>query len=221
MKLKQKMITLGLSPKREFTILAIADFVLVFAAVALFVFLKNIIYLAGGLGLSFVFTLIYLTRYSKMIVAKNNENLQEFASLFGYFRIYIHNGYSVYSALKEITNFANDDLRKSLRTLIKDIDEDKSVKPFVKFASQFKEIIVEEMMISIYQLIDDGEQSDYLIQYELIFDKFSDLLYERYLQNKKTKLGTICSTALVGSCFLVIVLTIGIIGVIGDMINGL
>lgn len=221
MKLKEKMLSLGLNPKRELTIIILVDLTLTLAAIGTGIFLKDIIYpaICGGLGL--IFDLLYLTRYSKLINAKNAENLQEFAVLFGYFRIYIHNGYSVYSALKELINFANEDLRKSLTRLVSEIDLDKTVQPFVKFARQFNEIIVEEMMVSIYQMIDDGESSDYLIQFEMIFDKFSDLLYERYLKNKNSKLGAISSTALVGSCYLVIVLTIGIIGVIGEMINGI
>ena len=220
-KLKEKMLCLGLNPKREFLIIGITDGVLLIASVLLFVFLKNWMYTAISVGVAFLFSLVFLSRYSKQINAKNSKNLQEFATLFGYFRIYIHNGYSVYSALKEIANFANQDLQESLEKLIAEIDEDKSVQPFVNFARQFNEIIVEEMMISIYQLIDDGETSDYLVQFELIFDKFSDLLYQKYLRAKDSRLGTLSSSPLIGSCFLIIVLTIGIISVIGDLINGI
>ena len=108
-----------------------------------------------------------------------------------------------------------------LEELIDEIDSDKSVQPFIKFAKQFNEIIVEEMMISIFQMVDDGASSDYLVQFDLIFDKFSDILYEKYLQKKNSKLGTISSTALIGSSFLVVVLTIGIISIIGEVINGI
>ena len=169
----------------------------------------------------FVFSIVYLTRYSKRIAARNSENLQDFATLFGYFRIYIHNGYSVYSALKELLNFANPDLEKSIRTLIAEIDEDKTVQPFINFSKQFNEIIIEELMISIYQLIDDGESSDYLMQFELIFDKFSEILYEKYLKSKDSKLATLSSAPLIGSCFLIVVLTVGIISIIGELVNGI
>ena len=199
MKLKEKMLSLGLNPKREITILLLVDSVLTLGAIGTALFLKDIIYPAICGGLAVIFDLVYLTRYSKLISAKNAENLQEFAALFGYFRIYIHNGYSVYSALKELINFANEDLRKSLTRLVNEIDLDKTVQPFVKFARQFNEIIIEEMMVSIYQMIDDGESSDYLIQVEMIFEKFSDLLYERYLKSKNSKLGAITSSALIGS----------------------
>ena len=144
-----------------------------------------------------------------------------FSVIFGYFRIFIRNGYSVYGALKEIVNFANPRLKNFLEELITEIDEDKTVQPFVKFAKRFNEIIVEEMMISIYQMIDDGQTSDYLVQFELIFDKFSDLLYQKYLKNKDSRLATIASSSLIGSSYLMIVLTIGIVSIIGEVINGI
>ena len=220
-KLKEKMLILGLNPKREFFIILITDLVLIITAALTFIFLKQVMYLATCLSVAFVFDLLFLTRYSKQISNKNTENLQEFAVLFGYFRIYIHNGFSVYSGLKEILNFANQTLKKDLQELISDIDSDKSVQPFIKFGKKFNEIIVEEMMISIYQMIDDGENSDYLVQFELIFDKFSDLLYEKYLRAKNSKLATLSNAPLIGASFLVIVLTIGVISILGEVINGI
>ena len=220
-KLKEKMLILGLNPKKELVTVLIVDLVLIVASVLLFLFLKEVMYLGLCLGLAFIFDLAFLSRYSRQINEKNGKNLQEFSVIFGYFKIYIHNGYSVYSALKELITFASPDLKKMLEELINEIDSDKSVQPFVKFAKQFNEIIVEEMMISIYQMIDDGASSDYLVQFDLIFDKFSDLLYQKYLQKKNSRLGTISSTALIGSSFLVVVLTIGIISIIGEVINGI
>ena len=220
-KLKEKMLILGLNPKRELLIVLITDLVLILAGVLTFIFLKQLLYLASCLGVAFIFDLLFLTRYSKQISNKNTENLQEFAVLFGYFRIYLHNGFSVYSALKELLNFANQSLKKDLEELISEIDSDKTVQPFVKFGRKFNEIIVEEMMISIYQMIDDGENSDYLYQFELIFDKFSDLLYEKYLRVKNSKLGTLSNAPLLGASFLVVILTIGVISILGEVINGI
>lgn len=220
-KFKSQMLQLGLNLKKEGLILLITNLILILGGVATYFVIKQLLYPAVCLAIALLFDVVFLTRYSKQIDGKNIENLQDFATLFGYFRIFIHNGYSVYSALKELLNFANNDLKNYLNTLLNSIDEDKTVQPFVDFARHFNEIIVEEMMISIYQLIDDGETSDYLMQFELIFDKFSDLLYQKYLRGKDSKLGTIGSAPLIGSCFLIIVLTIGIISVIGELVNGI
>lgn len=220
-KLIEKMIFLGLSPKKEFTVLAIVSAIFCVLGITSFLIFKDLLYILFGIGLAAIFSFAFLTRYSKKIDEINATNLQEFATLFGYFKIYIHNGFSVYTALKEITLFANPYLREMIDTLIKEIDEDKTVQPFINFSKNFNEIIIEEMMISIYQMIDDGESSNYLAQFELIFDKFSEVLYQKNLRIKDSKLGTILSAPLIGSCFLMVVLTIGIISVIGELINGL
>ena len=220
-KLKAKMIALGLEPKREILIFTLGNVLFLIAAAVLIIVLKQYIYGACAAAMTLIFSLYYFTRYTSLINKKNVENLQEFTVLFGYFRIYIHNGYSVYSALKELILFSNQDLKNSIQKLVDEIDQDKSVQPFVKFGKQFNEMIIEEMMISIYQLIDEGQSSDYLMQFELIFDKFSELLYQKYLKAKDSKLGTIASAPLIGSCFLMIILTIGIIGIIGDFLSGI
>lgn len=221
MKLKDKMLALGYSPKSEFVKLFLIELVFIIGGAAIVYFLKNYIYGAFALGFGLIVAIIYLSRYGSQLNVQNAKNLEEFTNLFSYFRIYIHNGFSVYTALKEIESFANPSLQKNLETLLSDIDNDKSVQPFVKFARNFNEIIIEEMMISIYQMIDDGEQSDYLRQFEMIFDKFSDIQHQNNLHKKDSKLGTFASAPLIGSCYLIIVLTIGIVNIIGGMISGI
>lgn len=220
-KLKEKMLLLGLNPKKEFSIILVSDLILLAVGVVVILIAKQVVFGVSCFALIFIFDLLFLTRYSRQINDKNFKNLQEFAVIFGYFRIFIHNGFSVYSALKELLHFANPSLKSSLEELISEIDHDKSVRPFIKFGKKFNEIIVEEMMVSIYQMIDDGQSSNYLVQFELIFDKFSDLMSQKNLRSKDSKLSTISSTPLLASSFLMIILTIGIISIIGEVINGI
>lgn len=218
-KIREKIIRLKLSPKKEFSILIGVILLFSITSSVLSFFMKSWLYLSFGIAFSVIFAYAFLSRYSFMLQSQNRANLEEFVNLFSFFRIYIRNNYNVYTALKEITYFANDSLRELLNNLVKEIDEDKSVKPFVKFAKNFDEIIIEEMMISIYQIIDDGGQNNYLAQFELIFDKFSDLITEKNLRSKESSLSTLSTAPLIGSCFLIIMITIGIIGVLGDMMN--
>ncbi len=215
------MNRLGLSPKKEFFIFGTVNLVLVCLAIVGKIMLKNNIFLLIGPGIAVIFSILFLTRYETAINKINSDNLLEFSDLFGFFRIYIKNGYNVYNALKEISNFANDNLRELLEQLLTEIDNDKSVQPFINFARNFDEIIVEELMISIYQMIDEGEQSNYLVQFEFIFDKFSENLTAKELKKKDSRLATLSSSALVGSCFLIVVIAIGIVGVVGDLTNGI
>ena len=212
---------LGLSIRKEFLIFGIVNFLLIAVSILLGIFEKTWVFFAFGPGFSVVFSIFYLSRYGTLINKINNDNLVEFSELFGFFRIYIKNGYNVYNAIKEISYFANDNLKELLAKLLEEIDADKSVAPFINFAKNFEEIIIEELMISIYQMIDEGEQSNYLTQFELIFDKFSDSLSQKELKKKDSKLGTLSSAPLIGSAFLIVVITIGVIGLIGDIVNGI
>lgn len=220
-RIKNKMLLLGLNPKNELKNLIIINLVLLILCVSIYFVSKSLMYSLLGLISLPIFSFLYFYRYDSKIDSLQAQNTEEFTNLFSYFRIFIHNGYSVYSALKEIQNYANESLKKMLQILLDEIDEDKSIQPFITFAKNFNEIIIEEMMISIYQMIDDGENSDYLIQFELIFDKFSELMYQKNLRRKDSRLGTLSSAPLIGSCYLMIVLTIGIVGVIGVMVSGI
>lgn len=220
-RIKNKMLLLGLNPKNELKNLIIINLVLLILCVAIYFVSKSLMYSLFGLISLPIFSFLYFYRYDSKIDSLQAQNTEEFTNLFSYFRIFIHNGYSVYSALKEIQNYANESLKKMLQILLDEIDEDKSIQPFITFAKNFNEIIIEEMMISIYQMIDDGENSDYLIQFELIFDKFSELMYQKNLRRKDSRLGTLSTAPLIGSCYLMIVLTIGIVGVIGVMVSGI
>ena len=220
-KMIARMHRLGLSPKKEFIILGVVDLALIIASVIGKIFMKNMVFLLIGPGIAVIFSIMFLSRYENMINKINSNNLLEFSDLFSFFRIYIKNGYNVYNALKEISYFANENLKELLEKLLSEIDNDKTVQPFINFAKNFDEIIIEELLISIYQMVDEGEQSNYLMQFDFIFDKFSENLVAKELRKKDSKLGTLSTSALFGSCFLIIVIAIGIVGVIGDLTNGI
>lgn len=220
-KILAKIDRLGLNVKKEFAIFGVTNLIIITVTVVLGILLKNLLFYGIGLGIAVVFSILYLNRYDAAINKINTSNLLEFADLFSFFRIYIKNGYNVYNAIREIEKFANENLSELLQKLIDEIDEDKSVQPFINFAHNFDDIIIEELMISIYQMIDEGEQSNYLAQFDFIFDKFSEQLSEKELRKKDSRLGTLSSTPLVGSCFLIIVITIGVVSLIGEITNGI
>lgn len=220
-KLKNKIISLGLSPKKERKKLIIIDLFFLILSVGMYFLNKSLTNSFMVIGFALLINIVYLSRYGTKIDQQKALNLEEFTNLFSYFKIYIHNGYSVYSALKEIEQFANNSLKNQLNNLIEKIDIDKSIEPFIEFSKNFDEVIVEEMMLTIYQMIDDGVNSEHLLQFEMIFDKFSEIMYQKNLKRKDSKLGTLSSSSLIATCYLMIVLTIGIISVIGELINGI
>ena len=220
-KLKERLIRLNISFRKElirYIIIAVILLV-IFTVVSIltknyFLFIVMALVLLG-------FTYLYVSRYKAMEDKRKQNDLLEFVNLFAFFRIYLKNGLNVYAALKEMINFANQNLRELFQKLIDEIDENKSVEPFIKFAKYFNNLLVEEMMVSVYQIIDDGSDSNHLVQFELIYDKFSETLQKDRLNAKDKSLANLTVSALVGSAYLITVITIGIISILGDMMNGL
>ena len=219
-KLKNKIISLGLSYKREMFFLVVGNLIILLMCVVPLYMDNYMLFIPVG-SLLVVFNFVFFYRYKSIESNMKVNDLREFVCLFNFFRIYIHNGYSVYSSLKEIKAFASPSLATMLEDLVNEMDEDKSVTPFIAFARKLNDLIIEEMMISIYQMIDDGSNSAYLQQFELIFDKYSSIMQENELRNKDRKLATMSYGPLIGSGFLIIMVTIGVISVIGEMLNGL
>lgn len=220
-KLKERLIRLNISFRKELIryIIIAAILLVLFTVVSIltknyFLFIVMALVLLG-------FTYLYVSRYKAMEDKRKQNDLLEFVNLFAFFRIYLKNGLNVYAALKEMINFANQNLRELFQKLIDEIDENKSVEPFIKFAKYFNNLLVEEMMVSVYQIIDDGSDSNHLVQFELIYDKFSETLQKDRLNAKDKSLANLTVSALVGSAYLITVITIGIISILGDMMNGL
>ncbi len=218
-KLKSRMINLGLSPKKEMSTGLLISLFFIGLGVASLFLVETYLYLGISIVVMLIFNIFYFTRYSSMEKTQADQAKQDFVSLFTFFKIYLHNGYSVYTALKEIQSFADKQLAMFLSELIHDIDEDKSITPFIRFGRKFNDLIIEEMMISIYQMIDDGSNPSHLSQFDLIFGKISDLTYQKELNKKRNGLASMSTFPLVGSGVLIIMVTIGIITVMEEMIN--
>lgn len=218
-KLKQRMINLELSIKKEFLISLLISVILIAAGVLGFLYFSSYIITLAAILLVLVFNLLYFGRYSKMEREQADQAKADFVSLFTFFKIYLHNGYSVYTALKEIQSFADKQLAMYLSELIREIDQDKTITPFIRFGRKFNDLVIEEMMISIYQMIDDGSNPSHLSQFDLIFAKISDLAYLKELNKKRNGLASMSTFPLIGSGVLIIMVTFGIITLMEEMVN--
>lgn len=218
-KIKERLIRLNISFNKELVryIIVVVVLLAIFTVSALLTKTYPL-FIVMGIVLA-LFSYLYFSRYKAMEKKRQQDNLLEFVNLFTFFKIYLKNGYGVYSALQEITKFANSSLKEYMDKLIFDIDEDKTVNPFINFAHNFNELIVEEMMITIYQMVDDGINSSHLLQFEIIFDKFSEILYKEQLEVKDRSLSSLTSSSLIGSSYLIVVIAIGVITLLGDMLN--
>ena len=218
-KLKDTIEFIGLSYKKELTKLALINIVLLFGALMLYIFTKSLIVPIVVASGDLVVTYFLLSRYNdkKKTLLKNRDD--ELISLISYFDVYIRNNNNVYQSFNLLIPYCSNWMKEKIEGLLAEIDKDKSVQPFVNFANCFTSISIHSLMLSIYQMVDQGESSEQLTHFNLIFDEISKNRNDEMIEQKKKSLSNMSTFPLAGAGLITISLTISILTILGDLVN--
>lgn len=218
-KIKDNIIFVGLDYKKEISKLVIFNLIFIILLISLiFLKLPFYIYLLVGSGLVF-FNYIYLSRYSSIKNKMKLDHDNELIYLLSYFRIFISNHYTVYGAIKALLPYSSEWMKEELTRLINDIDKDKSNAPFVNFASKFNSLLIPNIFLSIYQMVDNGENNDATSHFYYLFDEANRALQVEEIENKKKSMESLNTFPLVGAGYIAILLTLSVVSIIGELIN--
>ena len=188
-------------------------------AVFLFIFTKTLfIALSALLGIVLVNGVMYY-RYSNRKKEIIDSHEDEFVTIISYFQIFIQNNANVYQAFQNTLSYASEWMQEKIQLFLINIDRDKTVKPFVDFAKNFKSAIAHNVMLSIYQMIDEGESGSHMLQFSILFDQLSNSQHKTRLDRKEKSLSGLSSFPLLGAGLITLLITFGIITIMGDMIN--
>lgn len=221
-KLRNLIESVGLSFKNQILLFALINIVLLGGTAAIFLLYKaNPIIIAIGLFITSLIDYLFLSRYKGVRKSKERDILVEFISILSFFKTYINNGYSVYQSLNELTNYVGGELLERVETLISNMDNDKTITPFIEFSGLFSSLQVEQLMISIYQMIDEGNSSAYFNQFEMLFSNMRHDMLKNEIDSKEKALSNMTVFPLIGSALLIVMITFGILAVIGETINGI
>ena len=218
-KLKDTIEFVGLSYRKEILKIVLISLALLTSAALMLYFLKNIIYTIMILIALVVVDYMLLTRYNdkKKMLIKAREN--ELITLITYFEVYIRNKNNVYQSFNLLIPYCSSWMKDKIETLLKEIDSDKSVQPFVNFANNFEQLSSHSLLLSIYQMVDQGESSEQLAQFDVIFDKIARNRHKEMKEQKEKSLSNMSTFPLIGAGAITVVLTISIISVLGDLMN--
>ena len=139
---------ISINKKAKNEILKNSLILLVVLASALFftIYYKSLLFLLIGLCLLMIYPLIAYFYYSSIKEKIREELLADFINVFGYLKMYLETGSNVYNSLLHIKNYANKDLSKLIENLIFEIDVDKSINPFIIFAKNFNNAMVDQVV---------------------------------------------------------------------------
>lgn len=217
LKLKEKIERCNLNYKKEIRNWILINIIAILPLLFLVILKKNYTILIYYLLFLLLINVFYYTRYDRKI-SKNKTNLiNDFINVFSYFRIYISNNRNVYMSIKEISNYGTPFIKNKLLELLDNIDEDKSIKPFLTFSSYFESKKVEEVMIAIYEMIDEGNNENYISQFVSSFESFKRRIETTVEEKRMNRFNTICSLSVIGVGILMVVIMLGIVNMIGDL----
>ena len=218
-KLKETIEFVGLSYKKEIFKIALTNVAFLLGAFAIYFFLKNLIFtLIAMVGL-IIMDYFLLSRFNdkKRNLLKSREN--ELIAIISYFEVYIQNKNNVYQSFNLLLPYCSDWMKDKIENLLREIDEDKSVQPFINFASNFKQLSSHSLMLSIYQMVDQGEDSSQLKQFNVVFDELAKNRNREMMEEKEKSLANMSTFPLIGAGLITITLTISILSILGDLMN--
>ena len=218
-KIKETIEFAGLSYKKEMMKITLINVVLLVSGTLLYFFSKNIIYSMFVLIATAVIDYILVSQYNdkKKAILKSREN--ELIAIISYFDVYIRNNNNVYQSFKLLIPYCSHWMKTKIEELLKEIDKDKTVQPFVNFANNFKNIATQGLMLSIYQMVDQGESPEQLTHFNVLFDEISRNRNQEMVEQKNKSLSSMSVFPLIGAGLITISLTISILTILGDLIN--
>ena len=135
------------------------------------------------------------------------------------FEVYVQNKNNVYQSFNMLIPYCSPWMKDKIEALLKEIDDDKSVQPFVNFANNFHQLSTHSLMLSIYQMVDQGENTHQLRQFDVIFTELARNRNREMMEQKSNSLANMSTFPLVGAGLITITLTMSILSILGDLIN--
>ena len=218
-RLKEVMEFVGLSYKKEILKIASINIFLIISSLLVYLILDNLIFMVVLLIGLFVLDFFLLTRYNdlKQTLLRKREN--ELVVIISYFEVYIQNSNNVYQSFMQLLPYCSAWMKDKVETLLKEIDNDKTVQPFINFAHNFQQLSSHSLMLSIYQMVDQGENSEQLLQFNIIFDELSKTHNKELIEKQEKSLASMSTFPLIGAGLITITLTISILTILGDLID--
>jgi len=218
---KKRISKIGLSYKIEILKFLLINITGLTLLTILFVFYRSLYMIVTVFGLLLTINYFVYSNYKKIETIQKQSHIDEFAKIIAYFEVFVGNGFNVYTSFSKIVEYASPWMKHHLETLISNIDDDKTVGPFIIFSNNFDNRTIENVMVSIYQMIEEGERNSRLTQFKFLFDSFSEANQNDKIEIKKRKLDNLNALPLIGAGIVTAIVIFGVITIVGDLINGL
>lgn len=218
--LKSKITSLGLDYKKEITKICALCIIILLGSLYLSYYLKS--YYIGLVGFVIIFVVIELfgLLYDKKLSSLKRENETKFVVVLNYIQTYLHNGFNVYKAIEETIQFTTTWMQNKLGILIADIDNDKTIAPFITFSHSFDSKIIEQVMISLFLMVENGSNDEFILRFTPIFNQLEKDSKHKLVKQIESKFDSLNLLPVIGSAIITLLIITGVVGLIGGVLNG-
>ena len=219
-KYKARLIEYNIDFKKEMKIIAAFFIIYVLALITFIVFFRNVSTIIFLVFLLALLCISYYIRIESIIKKTDEKRYFEFINLLSLFRIFLENNMEIYQSLNELLPFSTNWMKTKLNLLIDEINDDKSIKPFINFSRYFKNEMAKTILITIFQMFDTGIDANKLINFSYQHEKSLDYEATFFSENVKQKFDSVIMFSLLGAGIFTFALMIGIINLLGEMTYG-
>ena len=211
--------SLNLNFKKELCLYLFTNLIFIGLAIAIYLLTNNLFFLSIIVLLDVFCNIALIMRYSfiKDKILKSHED--EFIYFIQYLEIFLSNGYNVYSSFIAIKSFMSYWMQDRIDELTLAIDQDKTIAPYINFSKNFKTPIVSNVMMNIFQMVNQGEDVKKLEQFDLLFIRFFENHQELETIKTKKSMDNLSIFPLIGAGIITIMLIVGVVIIMEDMIN--
>ena len=135
-------------------------------------------------------------------------------------KVMVMRAVSPYQALQTILPFVGSELGKSIHDLLMGIDQDKSIHPYLHFASGYQSLMIEQLFFALYQLENQGGHSQQLQQFQYLFDQVEHQYYQSQLNQFHEGMQNANGYVMVATGMIAFSLLIGVMQLIAGMMYG-
>ncbi len=211
---------LGKDPRKVGVHFLVIDFLILLGSFTFFLFFEQSYAVFLGVALVGMVDFYLYTSLQKEIEILQEEHETEFIVTLGVFRVFAANHLNVYNAWIETRAFVSPWMQTKIDLLLKDMDEDKTVAPFITFSHHFRPLIIEQVMTSVYQIVDGGGLSP-LAQFSILFEHFAESHLKEEMKKNEDQIDTMNAWPLIGAGLLAVAIIIGVVQIIGGVIHEL
>jgi hypothetical protein len=144
----------------------------------------------------------------------------QFLFVFRYFQILLQQSLTAYQALKELLPYVEDPFHHQLALFLIQVDQDKSIQPYRQLAKTFDSMMVEQILLSMYQLDLQGGEGMNLFHFHFLFDQVEQHAYEASLKTFQDQLRQSSGFVMVGTGLLTFLFLIGVIDIMVGLLYG-